>query len=263
MNSVIRIPLTCSDEQHARLKALQHEFALACNRVSDIARAHRCWNRVALHHLAYRMVREQFPNLGSQMACNAIYSVCRACRWAYQHPQSPLKAAADAGQPLAPIVFLNTAPVYFDRHTLSLAEGQLSMYTLDGRMHFQLSISQADQERFLNEKLKEVALTQAAVQTTTPAGLPLNTPIRVTTPAHQGTDPSQASPTITLHRIQLTPGTTIQLTPTGNTGFELVFWFEGATSLPKSKQPSALELAPESQAVGPLTMQPPYLMATP
>ena len=242
MNTVLRIPLTCNDEQHTRLQALQHEFAQACNRVSDIARAHRCWNRVALHHLAYRMLREQFPNLGSQMACNAIYSVCRACRWAYQHPQSPLKAAADAGQPLAPIVFLNTAPVYFDRHTLSLSEGQLSMYTLDGRMHFQLSISQSDQERFINEKLKEVALTQSA------AFAPKVT-LQTTT--------------LTLQRIQLTPGTTIQLSPAGNSGFELVFWFEGAKVLPKSKQPSALELAPESQAVGPLTMQPPYLMATP
>ena len=235
MNSVLRIPLTCNDEQHARLQALQHEFAQACNRVSDIARAHRCWNRVALHHLAYRILREQFPNLGSQMACNAIYSVCRACRWAYQHPQSPLKAAADAGQPLAPIVFLNTAPVYFDRHTLSLSYGQLSMYTLDGRMHFQLSISEPDQQRFLNEKLKEVALTQAAA----------------------------FAPKLTLQHIQLTPGTTIHLSPAGTNGFELVFWFEGAKVLPKSKQPSALELAPESQAVGPLTMQPPYLMATP
>jgi hypothetical protein len=242
MNSVLRIPLTCNDEQHARLQALQHEFAQACNRVSDIARTHRCWNRVALHHLAYRMLREQFPNLGSQMACNAIYSVCRACRWAYQHPQSPLKAAADAGQPLAPIVFLNTAPVYFDRHTLSLSDGQLSMYTLDGRMHFQLSISEPDQQRFLNEKLKEVALTQAAAFAPKVA-------LQTTT--------------LTLQRIQLTPGTTIQLSPSGNSGFELVFWFEGAKVLPNSKQPSALELAPESQAVGPLTMQPPYLMATP
>ena len=65
MNTVLRIPLTCNDEQHARLQALQHEFA---------------------------------------QACNAIYSVCRACRWAYQHPQSRLKAAADAGQPLVPVL---------------------------------------------------------------------------------------------------------------------------------------------------------------
>ena len=260
MNTVLRIPLTCNDEQHARLQALQHEFAQACNRVSDIARLHRCWNRVALHHLAYRMLRERFPNLGSQMACNAIYSVCRACRWAYQHPQSPLKAAADAGQPLAPIVFLNTAPVYFDRHTLSLSEGQLSMYTLDGRMHFQLGISQADQDRFLNEKLKEVALTQAASfapKVTLQAAGALSL---VKGAVHLGQGKAEG---LTLQRIQLAPGTTIQLTPAGTNGFELVFWFEGANVLPRSKQPSALELAPESQAVGPLTMQPPYLRATP
>ena len=116
------------------------------------------------------------------------------------------------------------------------------MYTLDGRMHFQLSISEPDQQRFLNEKLKEVALTQAAAFAPKVA-------LQTTT--------------LTLQRIQLTPGTTIQLSPVSHSGFELVFWFEGANVLPKSKQPSALELAPESQAVGPLTMQPPYLMATP
>lgn len=233
MNSIIRIRLACSSEQHTRLKALQQEFAQACNRVSEIARVNRCWNRVALHHLAYRVLRERFPQLGSQMACNAIYSVCRACRWAYQHPQSPLKAAVDGGQPLAPILFLNSAPVYFDRHTLSLSEGQLSMYTLDGRMHFQLGISQADQDKFMKEKLKEVALTQAQTHS------------------------------VSIQHIPLVPGATIQLKSNSSLAFELVFWFEGPEALPSSKKPSALDLEPESQAVGPLTMQPPYLIANP
>ena len=231
--SIVKLTLACSAQQHARLAKLQQTFALACNRVSEIARINRCWNRVALHHLAYRVIREQFSELGSQMACNAIYSVCRACRWAYQHPKSPLRIAANASQPLAPIVFLSTAPVYFDRHTLSLMGGQLSMYTLDGRMHFQLSISQADQRRLVNEKIKEVALTQT---------LPVP-------PA--------------LQQIQSTSRSTIQIKTNSNSVFELVFWFEGAFVVATPQTLSAFELAPESLAVGPLTMQPPYLMTKP
>ncbi len=45
----------------------------------------KVWNRVALHHLMYRNLRDQFPEMGSQMVCNAIYSVSRTCReWSFQ-----------------------------------------------------------------------------------------------------------------------------------------------------------------------------------
>jgi hypothetical protein len=55
--------------------------------------------------------------------------------------------------------FLAHSPVYFDRHTLSLKDGQLSMYTLDGRIRFQLDLQPADQERFHQEKLREIVLS--------------------------------------------------------------------------------------------------------
>jgi hypothetical protein len=161
VNAVLRICLQCSADQHQRLLSLQAEFSRACNLVSQLARANRCWNRVALHHLSYRLLRQTFPNLGSQMACNAVYSVCRACRWAYQHPDSPLRLAAEPNAPMALIFFLPNAPVYFDRHTLNLSQSELSMYTLDGRIHFKLTVSTKDQQRFLTEKLKEVALTRS------------------------------------------------------------------------------------------------------
>jgi len=49
--------------------------------------------------------------------------------------------------------------VYFDRHTLSLKDGQLSMYTLDGRMRFQLGLTPEDLARFRQEKLREIVLS--------------------------------------------------------------------------------------------------------
>ena len=78
------------------------------------------------------------------MVCNAIYSVSRTCRLVLQHPNSPLNIAKRPGTALPLLVFLPNSPVYFDRHTLSLKDEKLSIYTLDGRMHFQLALQPED-----------------------------------------------------------------------------------------------------------------------
>lgn len=159
MNSTLHIQLNTSPEQIARLKALQTSFAAVCNALAPIVRQNRCWHRVTLHHLAYRAMREQFPQVGSQMVCNAIYSVSRMCRVVFQHPASPWNIAKLGDRPLPQLQFSPDAPVYFDRHTLSVKEGRLSMYTLDGRMHFDLGLAPNDEARFHSEKLREIVLT--------------------------------------------------------------------------------------------------------
>ena len=80
MHSLIRVPLQAAPDQLLRLQALQLGFAQLCNALAPLVQTTRVWNRVALHHLAYRQLREQFPNMGSQMVCNAIYSVSRNWR---------------------------------------------------------------------------------------------------------------------------------------------------------------------------------------
>lgn len=160
MNSRIRLVLNADAEQQRRLAALQAMFAKACNVLAPLVRDTRCWNRVALHHMAYKALRQQFPHLGSQMVCNVIYSVSRACRDVYQHPASPfnLQRLGDRALPL--VQFSPQAPVYFDRHTLSIKAGTASLYTLDGRMRFQLELDAADEQRFHAGKLREVVLTR-------------------------------------------------------------------------------------------------------
>jgi hypothetical protein len=158
MNSTLHVQLTATAEQVARLSALQAAFAQVCNALAPIVQKTRCWNRVALHHLAYRGLREEFPQMGSQMVCNAIYSVSRMCRIVLQHPDSPWNIARLGDRPLPLIQFLPGSPVYFDRHTLSLKDGRLSMYTLDGRMHFDINLRPEDEVRFHNEKLREILL---------------------------------------------------------------------------------------------------------
>ena len=165
MNTVLSVALTATPEQQARLQALQTAFAQVCNALAPVVQHSRCWNRVALHHLAYRQLREQFPAMGSQMVCNAIYSVSRAARLVYQHPNSPFcvgRGGAGADVPLPRLVFLPSAPVYFDRHTLSIKPNQLSMYTLDGRMRFQLTLADDVVALFGSNRLREIVLTQRA-----------------------------------------------------------------------------------------------------
>ncbi len=160
MNDVVHVSLAAGAEQLQRLKALQQAFAEVCNALAPIVQQTRCWNRVGLHHLAYRQLRERFPKVGSQMVCNAIYSVSRSCRLVYQHASSPFNVVRAPEAPLPLLRFLPSAPVYFDRHTLSLKDRRLSMFTLDGRMRFLTDLSEADLVRFNTQKLREIVLMQ-------------------------------------------------------------------------------------------------------
>ena len=162
MNFTISIPLDTSPEQVQRLLALQQGFAQVCNALAAVVQQTRVWNRVALHHLTYRQMREQFPQMGSQMVCNAIYSVSRTCRMVFQHPQSPFHLSRLGDKPLPLLRFADSCPVYFDRHTLSLKAGQLSMFTLDGRMRFQLALGAEAEEAFQKRKLREIVLSRAS-----------------------------------------------------------------------------------------------------
>jgi hypothetical protein len=160
MNSIIRVPLNTNLEQFARLQALQSAFAEVCNALAPEVKKSRVWNRVALHHLHYRALREKFPALGSQMICNAIYAVSRASRLVFQTPGSPFNLTKLGDKPLPLLQFADSCPVYFDRHTLSIKGTKMSLFTLDGRMHFELTLPEEQLLLFKVAKLREISLTR-------------------------------------------------------------------------------------------------------
>ena len=160
MNSIIRVPLNTNPEQFARLQALQSAFAEVCNALAPEVKKSRVWNRVALHHLHYRTLREKFPALGSQMICNAIYAVSRASRLVFQTPDSPFNLTKLGTKSLPLLQFADSCPVYFDRHTLSIKGTKLSLFTLDGRMHFELTLPKEQLLLFKVAKLREISLTR-------------------------------------------------------------------------------------------------------
>ena len=157
----LRVVLRGNAVQQQRLLDLRGIFTQACNDLAPMVQQTRCWNRVALHHMAYKPLRERFPQLGSQMACNVIYSVSRAARRVYQHPDSPYNVARLGNRPLPMLRFSGPVPVYFDRHTLSLKPGGVSLFTLDGRMRFEVDLSPETERRFRQDKLREIVLAQA------------------------------------------------------------------------------------------------------
>ena len=162
MKYLIRVPLNTTPEQHARLCALRAVFARACNALAPQVQQSRVWNRVALHHLHYRTLRAEFPELGSQMVCNAIYAVSKMSRLIYQAPASPFNVTRRPGQSLPLLKFADSCPVYFDRHTLSLKPGQLSLFTMDGRMRFELQLEAEKLALFEQTKLREIVLNERA-----------------------------------------------------------------------------------------------------
>ena len=160
MNSIIRVPLNTNPEQFARLQALQSAFAEVCNALAPEVKKSRVWNRVALHHLHYRTLREKFPALGSQMICNAIYAVSRASRLVFQTQGSPFNLTKLGNKALPLLQFADSCPFYFDRHTLSIKVTKLSLFTLDGRMHFELTLPEEQLLLFKVAKLREISLTR-------------------------------------------------------------------------------------------------------
>lgn len=162
MNFYLHITLQTTPAQVQALQALQTAFGQVCNALAPMVQATRVWNRVALHHAAYRQLRVQFPAMGSQMVCNAIYAVSRTCRQVFQHPDSPWNVALNPDAPLPLLHFAPDGPVFFDRHTLSVKGGVLSLYTLVGRMRFEQQLRAGDEALFHTHKLREVVLARQA-----------------------------------------------------------------------------------------------------
>lgn len=144
------IRLSASPQQDAALRALQHAYADACNRLVPIVREKRVWNRVALHNLAYSMLRSATP-LGSQMCCNAIFSVCKA--YTAQKALGRIRKDREV-----PAIQFERASVHFDKRTYSIQGDSVSLYTLDGRIVVPMRMGEHQRRLLSSGKPKEAEL---------------------------------------------------------------------------------------------------------
>ena len=143
----IRLNVTVAEA--AALHALRTAYADACNRLVPIVREHRCWNRVSLHNHAYSRLRAETP-LGSQMACNAIYSVCKT----YKAQRALGRISKDA----VPLTRFNRATVHYDKRTYTLKGDALSLNTLEGRIRVALRPGEHQQRILKSGQPKEAEL---------------------------------------------------------------------------------------------------------
>lgn len=158
MKGSISISLVTTPEQGARLADLQRTFSELCNALTPLVHRTRCWSRVTLHHLAYHSLRASFPQVGSQIVCNAIYSVSRAYRLISGHFPGSRKGEGGAVNGLPLLRFRRDAPVFLDSHTLSFRGGALSIYTLVGRIKVTVDLTPEESGELATRKIREIML---------------------------------------------------------------------------------------------------------
>jgi IS605 OrfB family transposase len=145
MNKTIAILCETSLSDKKALLGLRDEFTKACNQISPIAYSDTCWNRVALHNKVYTSTRKN-TSLGSQMVCNAIFSVCKAYK------------ARRKDKKNTPVTFRTEGSVHFDKRTYSIKGDVLSLYTLEGRLKLRMKIGKFQQGYLEKGVAKEAEL---------------------------------------------------------------------------------------------------------
>src|ERR1700730_5397320 len=144
------IRLNVTPEQAARLSALRTAYTDGCNRLVPLVQAARCWNRVALHQLGYRSLRQE-TFLGAQMACNAIFSVCKAYRSQRALGRIPQNT------PVPPLSFHRTS-VHFDHRTYTFKGEAVSLNTLQGRIRVPMILGDHQRQILASGLPKEAEL---------------------------------------------------------------------------------------------------------
>lgn len=145
MKRTVSIRLDTTKEDEAQLLTLQEAYLTACNKIVPEVQEHRCWNRVALHHLVYSKIRKTSP-LGSQMVCNAIFSVCKA-----------YKAKAILPKEEVPLVcFHKGRSVHFDKRTYTIKGEAVSLYTLEKRILVKMRLG-LFQRKYLSQGIAKEA----------------------------------------------------------------------------------------------------------
>ncbi|MDP1608195.1 MAG: RNA-guided endonuclease TnpB family protein [Chlamydiales bacterium] len=145
MKRTISIKLQVSPEQDQAFLELQTHFSAACNQAAHVAVEYSEKNRVRLHHLCYRTLRKNFPELGAQMCCNAIAKASQA-----------LKALKQPRQ----VLFRKGCSVHFDKRTYSLKDQVLSLFSLKGRIRLNLEMSLFHQNFLDRGVIKEAELVR-------------------------------------------------------------------------------------------------------
>ena len=124
-----RVKLICAKSD---LIPTVREVNRACDWISDRAFATKTFNQFKLHRLVYHEARSLFPKLSAQAIVGAIAKV-NACYETQREKQSRFKP---------------NGAINLDVRSLSWIRGKASVWTIDGRKLFDVSMSPAQAVRF-------------------------------------------------------------------------------------------------------------------
>ena len=132
LNRTACVRLVVNPEDSVKLLETHALYRDACNFVVPFVcknKESRLWQRFALHKAVYSKIRETFPALGAQLACNVIRSVSSAYKTELaNHPQQLQQSELKA------IRFKNPS-VHLDKNTITYRDNNtVSLYTLKGRV---------------------------------------------------------------------------------------------------------------------------------
>lgn len=151
MKRTVILKLDLSREQSQALLETQRTFAAICNALVPFVVENRCWNNFALHHLAYRVVRERFPSVGAQMVCNAMRKVCASYK--------ALRIGCD--DEVKSIVFRESTSVHYCARTYSMKrEGYLSLFSVSRRIRCRYLLGITESKRLQEGKIREGELVR-------------------------------------------------------------------------------------------------------
>ncbi len=125
LNRTACVRLVVSPEDSVKLLETHALYRDACNFVVPFVcknKESRLWQRFALHKAVYSKIRETFPALGAQLACNVIRSVSSAYKTELaNHPQQLQQSELKAIRFKNPSVHLDKNTItYRDNHSQSL-----------------------------------------------------------------------------------------------------------------------------------------------
>ena len=143
------IRLDVTPEQMAALVAVRAAYADACNRLVAIVIEHRCWNRVALHKLAYTRLRNETP-LGRKWLATRSFR--------YARHTGHKRNLGTSGKVRQCPQSVSKGSVHYDTRTYTIKGDTVSLNTLNGRIVVPLMLGQHQHRLLQGGALKEAEL---------------------------------------------------------------------------------------------------------
>ncbi len=136
MQSVTKLRLFASPDERRMLFATMERYNAACNAVSPVAFSEREFSNIGLQKRLYRHVRETF-GLSAQMTLLALRKVAGSYRSTKEAIKEQNRVLAALGRPsksLTVLSFWEHGAICYDARVLSIGQGRVSIWTLDGRI---------------------------------------------------------------------------------------------------------------------------------